>query len=457
MSSASDHKSKAQTFFQYGNDAAMKNNFDYAIDMYQRACKIDIDNLLYRQALRGIERRKFGGDPKKVGRLVGTKNQPIRLRAKAHKAKKDWAGAIAVCEEAFVNNPWDVSAAWEAAEAAEQLGHLQLAQWLLESVYQQAIEAKEAEFFRYTAHVHELNESWQKAIQAWEHVKKMLPNDENANRQINALSAKATIKRSGLGEKIEKHEEAAPQGPTAEEIRAEKMTPEERWLKEIEEEPTRISAYLNLADHYKMRGQLDEAEKLLARGIKANPQDTNLKTEHSEIQMARITRFIEVQTKKIKDNPDDEEAKGKLAKATATLQEYEIKEYRRRIEVNPEDLGLHYQLGLRLAKAGKHDEAIASFQQARNSPNLKVQALHQMGLSFEAKGILKLAERALQDALKAAEPDDAATNNALRYRLGRIFEAQGNNAAAEEQYNEVAANDYSYLDVAQRLQNLSAG
>src|SRR5687768_17080917 len=76
MSSGSE-SSKAQTFFQYGNDAALKNNFAYAIDMYQRACKLDPGNLLYRQALRGIERKKFGGDPGKVSRLVGAKNQPI--------------------------------------------------------------------------------------------------------------------------------------------------------------------------------------------------------------------------------------------------------------------------------------------------------------------------------------------------------------------------------------------
>ena len=30
---------KAKTFFQYGNDAAMKSNLDYAIDMYKQACK----------------------------------------------------------------------------------------------------------------------------------------------------------------------------------------------------------------------------------------------------------------------------------------------------------------------------------------------------------------------------------------------------------------------------------
>ena len=42
-------------------------NFDYAIDMYKQACKIVPDNLVYRQALRGIERRKFNGDPEQGG------------------------------------------------------------------------------------------------------------------------------------------------------------------------------------------------------------------------------------------------------------------------------------------------------------------------------------------------------------------------------------------------------
>ena len=42
MSSGSDF-TKAQTFFNYGNDAAMKQNFEYAIQMYREACKIDVD------------------------------------------------------------------------------------------------------------------------------------------------------------------------------------------------------------------------------------------------------------------------------------------------------------------------------------------------------------------------------------------------------------------------------
>ena len=38
--------------------------------------------------------------------------------------------------------------------------------------------------------------------------------------------------------------------------------------------------------------------------------------------------------------------------------------------------------------------------------------------------------------------------------LPDIVEALGNHEGAEEHYNEVAANDYTYLDVAERLRRL---
>ena len=85
---------------------------------------------------------------------------------------------------------------------------------------------------------------------------------------------------------------------------------------------------------------------------------------------------------------------------------------------------------------------------------LKIQALYHLGLSFEANNAPKLAERNYKEALKMLEPEDKDNFLALHYRLGRVSEALGNNEAAEEHYNEVAANDYSYLDVAQRLKRL---
>jgi tetratricopeptide (TPR) repeat protein len=460
MSSApepNEQLKRAGIYFQTGNDAAQKDNFDYAIQMYKDACKLHPENLKYRQALRAVERRKFGNDPTKVGRLVGAKNQPIRMKARSAKSRGNYTEAMEHCEQAFVNNPWDVSAARDAADAAEQLGFNELAQWFVESVQAQATDA---DFFRFSAHVHEINESWQKAIFCWERVKKLNPNDEDAHRQINALSASATIKRSGLGEALGKRAaSAAIPDSLADELewlKQEQVPPEVRLQREIQEEPERVGPYLELVDILRKRNQLDDAEKLLSNGLKSVPRDPSLQLAYAEVQIARLQRAITAWTQHCRERPADAAAKAKLEHLNSLLTEYEVKEFKRRAALHPEDLNLQYQLGLRLAKAGRHKEAIAAFQQARSHPALKVDSLHQAGLSFEADGMLKLAERSYQDALKAAEPADLATLNALHYRLGRCAEAQGNNAAAEEHYNEVAANDYSYLDVAQRLQNLAS-
>jgi tetratricopeptide (TPR) repeat protein len=290
MSSAD--ASKAQTFFQYGNEAALKSNFDYAIEMYQRACKLAPENLLYRQALRGTERKKFQNDPSKVGRLVGARLHPIRLKMRGPKSKQNWSQVLEICEEAFVLHPWDVTTAREAAEAAEHLGHDLLAQWLLESV---AAQATDADFFRHIAAVHALNENWQKAIQAWERVKKIEPTDEVANRMINQLSASSTIQRSGLGDALEQRE-AAPaaeeQGPDLEELARRKLTPEQRRVKEIQEDPQRVSSYLHLSELLKEKNQLEEAEKVLARGIKVNPDSPELRFAHAEVQIRRLQHAV---------------------------------------------------------------------------------------------------------------------------------------------------------------------
>lgn len=457
MSSASgpnEHHKRAELLFQTGSDAANKGNFDYAIQMCQDACKLDPENLKYRQFLRGVERRKFGNDPTKVSRLVGARNQPIRMKARSAKGHGRYTEVLEICEHAFANNPWDVGAVREAAEAAEHLDWKELAEWLVESVHSVATDI---EFFRFAAHIHEINESWNKSIACWEKVKKISPYDEDASRQINAMSASATIKRAGLGETLSKRvtpSAAEVLAEELEELKQAQIPPEVRLQREIHENPNRVGAYLELVDILKLRNQLDEAAKLLENGLKSNPQDPSLLLANAEIQIGRLQRAIAAWTKQCQERPGDTEAKTKLERLNGLLVEYEIKEFKRRAALHPEDQRIQLELGLRLAKAGNHDEAIIAFQQARAHPALRVQALLNAGLSFEAKGTLKLAERNYQDALKSIDAEDVSSFNTLHYRLGRVAESQGNYPVAEEHYNEVAANDYGYLDVAQRLSNL---
>ena len=457
--SNSPDKQKAKTYFDYGNDAALKSNFDYAIDMYKAACKIDVNNLVYRQALRGIERRKFNNDPGKVGMLVGAKNQPILFRARNSRSKQRYAEAIEFCEDAFANNPWDVGAARVASESAEGLDHLVLAEWFVESV---EVITKDVDYLKYAARVHEANESWAKAIACWEKVKKLHPNDQDANRQINALSASSAIKRAKLDDALDDRAAAAAREPAEameaklDRLKHEQLSPEQRLVKEIIADPKAVHAYLELADIYRRHSDFDKAEKVLSRGLKANADDEALQAVYEDTQISRLKRGIESQSQRVLQHPEDTGAKIKLDQLTEMYNKYEVGAYRRRAKLHTDDPGVHLALGKILARVGDHDGAIASFQQARTSslPAVKLDALYHSGLSFEANNAYKLAERNFREALKLIEPDDKTMFLALHYQMGCTSEALGNNEEAEEHYNEVAAIDYSYRDVAQRLKRL---
>ncbi len=459
QSTATPKNPRAESLFQHGNDAALKNNLDYAIQMYREACKLDPLNLIYRQALRGITRRKFGNDPQKVGMFASARLQPFRLRSRSERSRNHWERVLEICEEAFQLNPWDVTTARDAAEAADHLKAPLVAVWLVESVYSQG--ESDADFIRYSAQIYEKAKQFQKAIACWEKVRQLEPHDEQAKRQINALSASATIARAGLEAAMQKHEDRAAEvkasAAALDELKVAPETPEERLMREIREEPNRVRPYLELADHYTELKRLDEAEKVLAAGRKALPEDETLRTAYADLQIQRLRRALSHWTKKSELEPDNAEIGEKLSGIREKLEVYELNELRHRVKSEPANAQFRLELGRNLARLGRHDDAIAEFQQARSMGNTEVKRLsfELAGHAFEAKGLPKLAERSYQDALKLTDAEDQATVLNLHYRLGRVSETLGNLAEAEEHYNEVAATDYTYQDVAERLRALN--
>jgi tetratricopeptide (TPR) repeat protein len=239
-------------------------------------------------------------------------------------------------------------------------------------------------------------------------------------------------------------------------MKHEQLSPEQRMIKEILADAKAIHAYLDLADIYRRRSDFDRAEKVLAKGLKANPDDVGLQSVYEDTQISRLKRAIESQSQRVLQHPEDTGNKAKLDQLTEMYNKYEVEAFRRRAKLHGDEPNVHLQLGLILARTGDHDGAIAAFQQARTSslPSLKLQALYHSGLSFEANSAFKLAERNYREALKLLEPDDKEMFLALHYQMGCTSEALGNNEDAEEHLNEVAAIDYSYRDVAQRLKRL---
>jgi predicted Zn-dependent protease len=67
-----------------------------------------------------------------------------------------------------------------------------------------------------------------------------------------------------------------------------------------------------------------------------------------------------------------------------------ISEARKRVERNPTDLQLRYEMGERLVQAGQFTEAIPELQRARQNPNARLKAMHMLGQCYR-KGMLDLA------------------------------------------------------------------
>ena len=457
MSSAPENqgKKKARSLFQHGNEAMSKGNLDYALNMFREACKLDPGELPYRQMLRNVQRKKYDNDPKKVGGLTRARVQGVKLKYRGAKGKERWSEVLEGCEEAFLLNPWDVGVTRDAAEAAEGISSPQMALWLLKSIEAQA--GEDVEYLKHLSHVYKLNQDFQTAIRILEKVRKLAPNDEGVSREINGLAANATIARSGIGNALKEKDSGIKSdtfSPDLEDLAEQAMAPEQRLRNQIEAAPTRVGAYLELADLLRGQGKLEDAQKVLAAGLKVNRDDVVLMTAHAEVQISRMHKAKDDLEARLKRNPDDPTIQINLEKLSGMLNDYEVKEFRRRLALRPDDLALQMELGKRLARTGQHVEAIQAFQKARSSPELRVQALILIGLSFELSGDLEMAQRNYEDALKVLDKADTANFLEVNYRLGVVCEALGDTRQAKEYYQEVAAHDYGYKDVAQRLRGL---
>ncbi len=83
-----------------------------------------------------------------------------------------------------------------------------------------------------------------------------------------------------------------------------------------------------------------------------------------------------------------------------------------------------------------------------SEPNsAKVQALYQAGLRFEADRGRGAGRAELSRGTVLLEPDEGPRPSSPCITALAACRGLGNNEAAEEHYNEVAAIDYGYIDV----------
>ena len=154
---------------------------------------------------------------------------------------------------------------------------------------------------------------------------------------------------------------------------------------------------------------------------------------------------------RVKENPDDEDARTRLEEHRSSRVAEQVEERTKRVEQNPTDPQLRYDLGQALYHAGKYSEAIPHLQQATRNPHIRTRVLLLLGRTFDAKGMHDMAVKQLTDANADLHGMDTTKKEVL-YELGLIHDKVGEKTAALDCFKQIYEVDYGYLDVAKRVE-----
>jgi tetratricopeptide (TPR) repeat protein len=119
------------------------------------------------------------------------------------------------------------------------------------------------------------------------------------------------------------------------------------------------------------------------------------------------------------------------------------------------DHDAHYDLGIAYREMGLLDDAIGEFRSAMQSPALRIDSLHMLGLCALDRNEPRDAISHLEQVLVLPDASDEQ-KLAARFETGRAFEALGDAARAREAWEVVAAVDGSFCGVGERLARLGA-
>jgi serine/threonine protein kinase len=178
-----------------------EGNPDYAVQLLLSCCKLDPAQLVYRQALRQAEKLKYQNN-RPGGPLTWLAKRPKWLRLKAAARTKDHVAVLAAGEDILAQDPWDVGAQLDMAEAADGLGLMDLAIWLLEEA--RLKDVRDVRVNRALARLYEKSGNLSQAIALWDLVRKVDPTDGEAFQKVNDLAAKETILRGRYVENVQR-------------------------------------------------------------------------------------------------------------------------------------------------------------------------------------------------------------------------------------------------------------
>ena len=433
----------------------MRDNFDYAIDLFMQVLSKEPAVYDVRRALRAAQVKKHGtstGFFKKV--LSGASSSHLVAKAQIG-LRNNPAEAMHIGEQILNGDPQSSNGHRIVVEAALALEMPKTAVMSLEVLHRNSPNDKDLsiKFANALADIGDVG----RAENILAELYRNYPTDQDVALALKNVSARRTMDEGGYDDLadgkgsyrdiLKNKDEATALEQSNRQVNPEDVTA--RLIKEYEDrlktEPGNARLLKSLGELYTQKKEFDKAlacyEKL--KGTEAG-NDPNLDKAIADTTVRKLEGDM---AKMDTTAPDYAE---KTARLQMEKEAFQLNECRRRVERFPTDLLLRFELGQLYFNAGKISEAIQEFQKSQNNPHKRVASMSYLAQCFAKRRMFDLAARTLQTAIKEKPVLDEEKKD-LVYQLGTVLDSMGKKDEAVEQYKLIYEVDISYRDVAARV------
>jgi len=435
-------------------------NFGYAISLLQGILKQEPQFLTARQLLRRTEVTKTKSAKK---RFFNISTAPIAVMKAQREIKKDPKRAVEMLEEILEKEPYNRQANLVLKEAAVAAGWPEIGVFALRTLLEE--DPRDVKVLHELGRLHhELGES-DREVEIYNQITEINPLDAEALRLGKDASARASMTTGGWTQAVSyrdliKDKEMAVSIEQQSRMRLtgeslDKQIAETYALQQAE--PTNIDLARRL-------GALNEQKDDIAAAIGwyqyaadlTKGADAGLIRKVSDLKTKGLEREITAHEEFLSTHGADHELSSRkteeLKVAKKKRAEILVEDARKRVERNPTDLQLRFELGEHLVSAGHFREALPELQRARQNPNARLKAMNMLGRCYRDLGMLDLAMKQLEEASREILAMDAMKKEII-YNLGLVYERMGEREKSLSCMKQIYEADYGYKDVATRVES----
>ena len=434
-------------------------NFGYAIDLLQNLLRQEPEFLTGRQMLRRTEVTRARTEKKG---FFNISTAPLAVMKAQRELKKNPRKTIELIEKVLETGPYNSQANMLLKEAAVAADYPEIAIFALETLLEN--DPKDVKVLHELGRLYHHYEQSDKAVEVYNRISEINPTDLEAAKLGKNASARASMKEGGWTEAesyrdLIKDKEAAVSLEQQSRMQLSDESLEEQINQTFarhEAEPQNVDLAKRLGALHDQKEDFDGAIAWYDYAVQlTNRSDPGLVRKVADLKMRQLERQIHDDEQYLAQHgPGDElfaEKRVKLEAAKKQRAEILIDDARKRLDRNPTDLQLRYELGEHLTDAGQYRDALPELQRARQNPNARLKAMNLLGRCYRELGMLDLAAKQLDDAAREMLVMDAVKKEIV-YNLGLVYEQMGDSQKYIDAMKKIYETDYGYRDVAERVE-----